>query len=97
MTLKSQFNASYNASLVSPGVLRVESDGFYYSYDFNARLLVVRTSYTREAGPSVTPFSQLDRDSLITMRDKLVELGGKPPELPAEANVMPGKTQRLNP
>ncbi len=97
MSLTSQFNSSYNASLISPGVLRVASDDYYYSYDFNARLLIVRSNYTREAGPSVTPFSQLDRDSLITMRDKLVELGGKPPELPAEANVMPGKTQRLNP
>ena len=97
MSLTSQFNSSYNASLISPGVLRVASDDYYYSYDFNARLLIVRSNYTREAGPSVTPFSQLDRDSLITMRDKLVELGGKPPELPLEPSVMPGKTQRLNP
>ncbi len=97
MSLKSQFNGSYNASMVSPGVLRVASDDYYYSYDFNARILVVRSNYTREAGPSVTPFAQLDRDSLITMRDKLVELGGTPPELPPEPNALPGKTPRLNP
>ncbi len=97
MSLTSQFNSNYNASLVSPGVLRVASDDYYYSYDFNARILIVRTNYTREAGPSVTPFSQLDRDSLITMRDKLVELGGKPPELAPEPATMPGKPARLNP
>ncbi|MDF3025580.1 MAG: hypothetical protein K0R10_2941 [Alphaproteobacteria bacterium] len=97
MSLTSQFNSSYQPSMVSPGVLRVASDDYYYSYDFNARILIVRSNYTREAGPSVTPFSQLDRDSLIAARDKLVELGGRPPELPAEPNSLPGKPARLNP
>ncbi|HYD17895.1 MAG TPA: hypothetical protein VEF76_05410 [Patescibacteria group bacterium] len=97
MSLKAEFNGSYNASKVSAGVLRVTSDDYTYSYDFNARILVVRTNYTREAGPHVVPFSQLDRDSLIQFRDKLVELGGNPPDLPSEASVLPGKTPRLAP
>ena len=97
MSLTSQFNSSYQASLVSPGVLRVASDDYYYSYDFNARILIVRTNYTRDAGPSVTPFSQLDRDMLITMRDKLVELGGKPPDLAPEAPALNKPVRGLNP
>lgn len=58
----------------------------YAAYDFLARVLTVQT-YKDEGGISVVPFSQLDRESLTFMRDKLIELNGKPPALPKEEEM----------
>lgn len=52
----------------------------YYAFDFLARLLTTRTG-SSDGGAHVIPFSQLDPDSLATLRERLVELGGKPPKL----------------
>ena len=46
-------------------------------YDFLSRLLLTSNSN----GVNTTPFSQLDPEVLEFMRDKLIELGGKPPAL----------------
>ena len=62
-------------------------DGFHY-YNFVMRALVSSTS-NNEGGVTITPFSQLDRESLGFMRDKLIELGGTPPALPAEKEELP--------
>jgi hypothetical protein len=59
-------------------------------YDFLTRQMVMIGSYSvasngrRGAAPLGTiPFSQIDREVLECMRDKLIELGGNPPELPS--------------
>ena len=44
-----------------------------------------------------TPFSELDRDVLVAARDTLIELGGKPPQLPPEAGTLNKPTRGLNP
>ena len=62
--------------------LRLYIDGTYHYYNFVMRALLSRTGGS-DSGVTVTPFSQLDRESLEFMRDKLIELGGKPPALPA--------------
>lgn len=91
MSLSSIFNEEYRADMVNSNVLAVRYDvGGYtslYAFDFAARVLVTRTDGYGAAGAVVTPFSQLDHDMLIEFRDKLVELGGKPPPLSAASPV----------
>lgn len=53
----------------------------YTTYDFAARVMYARTG-SSDGGLSVTPFDQLDRESITFFHDKLVELGGKPAPLP---------------
>jgi hypothetical protein len=91
MSLKDQFNSNYSAKMDNEYVLslyyRAHSGGTYISFDFMTRTMVTRNGYN-DAGLVVTPFSQLDRDMLINMRDTLLEMGGKPPELaPEEPSV----------
>jgi hypothetical protein len=43
-----------------------------------------------------TPFSQMDREVLVLMRDKLIELGGQPPELPPEAPATQAPARKFN-
>jgi hypothetical protein len=52
------------------------------TYDFLGRTLITQNGSSRSS-PQVTPFSQLDRESLEFMHAQLVKLGGKPPALPA--------------
>jgi len=66
-----------NAKRVSNAVLKLESTWQSFNYDF-----VLRIMYGNYG--AVTPFSQLDHDVLIEARDKLIALGGKPPELSPE-------------
>ena len=88
MKLSDDFNKDYSASLNSNGALglRMSTGGGtnYMVYDFNLRFLTVRTG-SSEGGAVVVPFADLDPDSLEALRDKLIELGGNPPELSASA------------
>jgi hypothetical protein len=100
MPLTPRFNEQYKASKENDNVLCVsyQARGMtsYMLYDFMARVMIVRTG-SSEGGGHVTPFSQLDRESLVEMREKLIELGGNPPELPAEkpATGKPGNGLNL--
>lgn len=101
MPIKSAFNEQYNAVMANDYVLDVSFNSsnlsyIYQTFDFMSRTLVTGRS-SSSAGFNVTPFSQLDRDMLITMRDKLVELGGNPPELPTEAATLNKPARGLNP
>ena len=87
MSLKDQFNGKYTAQKDNDYVLGLYYKGrggdTYIAVDFMTRTMVTRTGYG-DGGVAVIPFSQLDRDMLIGMRDTLIELEGRPPELPAE-------------
>ena len=96
--MKADFNnARYTVTKETDAVLSVRYDAGGTSntliYDFNARILLARASY---GGLSVTPFSQLDRESLIEMRDKLIELKGNPPELPPEENFIKAQPKKFS-
>lgn len=101
MSLKLEFNNNYTAKKENDFVLSVSYvvGGYRHimSYDFQARVMVMRTDSHGDGGAVLTPFSQLDRETLVEMRDKLVALKGNPPELPAESPVNPGVQRRLNP
>ncbi|MBI1215307.1 MAG: hypothetical protein GC185_05740 [Alphaproteobacteria bacterium] len=60
---------------------------FVSLYDFEFRTMTAISNYGNSAREqaSVIPFSQLDEDVLERMRDKLVELGGKPAPLRGES------------
>lgn len=95
MTLKDAFNSSnYEFSRMNSTSLRVRSasTGINYFYDFGLRIVSARYN----EGLSIQPFSAIDRDTLIELRDKLVELGGKPPELPREDKPAPQAKRGLN-
>ena len=85
MPLTPRFNAQYSATKENDNVLCVsyQTRGCtnYLVYDFMARVMIARTG-SSDGGSHVTPFSQLDRETLVEMRDKLIELKGNPPELP---------------
>lgn len=89
MTLKDAFNSSDTYEFYKSGdaALRVRSRGGVteFRYDFGLRLLTVQYG----EAISTQPFSALDRETLIELRDKLVEMGGKPPELPPENRPAP--------
>lgn len=97
MPLKAVFNEDYTATKDADAVLSVRYNAGGYGnsliYDFNARVMLSRAS---NGGVSVTPFSQLDRETLIEMRDKLVELKGNPPELPPEAPAAQPAAKKFN-
>jgi hypothetical protein len=97
MSLSDDFNSAYSPQKIGNNVLRIELDYVKFFYDFQQRLLMTAYRYNDAGGTTVTPFSQLDRETLIDMRDKLVELGGKPRELPPEAPVMNKQPRGLNP
>lgn len=61
-------------------MLMVHNGRYYYFYDFTLRVMTTAVHH----GGNSTPFSQLDRDVLVEAREKLIALGGNPPELPAE-------------
>lgn len=92
MTLKEAFNG-YSFSRENDTVLAVSNGKASYYYDFGQRLM---TTWVYHGGGS-TPFAQLDREVLVAMRDKLVELGGHPPELPEEKPSNPGNNRKLSP
>ncbi|MBI1214716.1 MAG: hypothetical protein GC185_02730 [Alphaproteobacteria bacterium] len=92
MALSEKFNTEYRVEKNGEGALSLRFGDFagsnYLTYDFNLRLLFARTGAS-ESGLTVTPFSQLDRESLEDMREKLIELGGHPPELPIDKRATP--------
>ncbi len=101
MDVKSAFNEQYKAAMASDYVLDVtfysgNHSTIYHTFDFMTRTMITGRGMN-SATFTLTPFAQLDRDMLITMRDKLVELGGKPPELPAEAQTLNKPLRGLNP
>ena len=65
------------------------------SRTFAARMIVTIYSGYEKGGVATMPFAQADREVLIAMRDKLVELKGDPPELPPEAPAIPGPAGKL--
>ena len=101
MDLSNAFNNSlYTATDRTPYVLdlyiETRAGSMYNSFDFLTRSMYTRTG-SSEGGVTVTPFSQLDREVLVAMRDKLVELGGTPPELSPEAPTLNKPVRGLNP
>ncbi|MBL8712062.1 MAG: hypothetical protein JNM12_04115 [Alphaproteobacteria bacterium] len=101
MDVKAAFNEQYKATMANAYVLDTTFYSptlghIYQTFDFMARTLISGRS-SSSAGFTVTPFSQLDRDVLITMRDKLVELGGSPPDLAPEAPALNKPVRGLNP
>lgn len=103
MGLEADFNtAGYKTYKINDYVLGIsypyaaagESNyNTFHSYDFLARVLTSRSG-SSEGGTAVTPFSQLDPDSLEAMRQRLIALGGKPPELMSDN---PGKQPKSGP
>ncbi len=93
MQLSDEFNGNYSTWPLASGVLEVRTvtagGSIYLVYDFNARVMSARGSLGN-GGFSVTPFSQLDADSLHYMRERLVKQGGSPPALPRETPQSPG-------
>jgi len=101
MDLSTAFNnTKYEANNRNPFVLdlyyETRAGSIYNSFDFLTRTMVSRTG-SSEGGITVTPFGQLDREVLVAMRDKLVELGGHPPELASEAPTLNKPQRGLNP
>lgn len=101
MGLTAVFNSNdYTVKKETNAVLSVSYDAGGYTnvliYDFIGRIMIARTSGHGDGGISVTPFSQLDRDTLIEMRDRLVALKGDPPDLPPEAPATPAPHNKFN-
>lgn len=69
----------------------------YTAYDFAARAMYARTG-SSDGGLNVTPFDQLDRESVAFFHRKLQDLGGNPPPLPWEPqkHAKPGTGKQLN-
>lgn len=89
--LKSAFNG-YQCDKISDTVLRVHNSRHYYFYDFTLRVM---TTAVHHGGNSL-PFALVDRDVLVEARDKLIELGGNPPELPPELPPAPKSGGKFN-
>ncbi len=91
LSLKDAFQ-HVNSVLENAVTLRIYNAGIYSYYDFAQR------QRTINAAPFiVTRFADLDHDVLTAARDKLVELGGQPPQLAAEANTLNKPVKGLNP
>lgn len=92
MSLSDAFNDDdFDVNRENDSVLSVSQGNFTHYYDFLNRM--VMTVYDGST-LTTTPFSQVDRETLIAMRDKLAELDGKPPELPPEAPATATPQQR---
>ncbi|MCC7037131.1 MAG: hypothetical protein IT560_07460 [Alphaproteobacteria bacterium] len=97
MALSDEFNSTYSPRKIGDNVLRIEYDYVKFYYDFQQRVMATAYRYNDSGGTTLTPFSQLDRDTLVEMRDTLVELGGKPKELPPEGPTLNKPARGLNP
>lgn len=96
MSLKDSFNSkNYNFSKTHDAALELTSPGnsIHYHYDFTMRLMTARYGEAL----STQPFSALDRNMLIELREKLLEMGGHPPELPAEQPATPSGPRKFQP
>lgn len=97
--MKEQFNNHYVARKENDYVLSVyygaQGGSTYIAFDFMTRTMVTRNG-SSDGGLCVTPFSQLDRDMLINMRDTLLELKGNPPELPPEEGFIKASPKKFS-
>ena len=77
--------------------ISMRAGAIYTAYDFAARVMYARTG-SSDGGISVTPFDQLDRESLAFFHEKLAELGGKPAPLPwtTQKPDKPGSGKQLS-
>lgn len=100
MGLSDSFNSIYTIRKDTPAVLSVQYEAGGYDnvliYDFIGRVMIARTRGHGDGGLCVTPFAQLDRETLVEMRDKLIELKGNPPELPPEAPSTSAAVKKFN-
>ncbi|HYD18492.1 MAG TPA: hypothetical protein VEF76_08445 [Patescibacteria group bacterium] len=93
-SIKDSFN-DMSLSKQRSAVLAVSNGVTTVFYDFAQRLVM---NTTTGGYYNLTPFSQFDRETLVALRDRLVDLGGNPPELPAEpATALPRQARGLNP
>jgi hypothetical protein len=91
-SLTDAFN-SCQASMISPTVLQVSSGYHHYYYDFAQRIMTAAIHH----GGGSTPFAQLDREVLTAARDRLIGLGGNPPELAdSDPGLPPAPARKLN-
>ncbi len=98
MSLSEDFNSTHQPSMVNSQVLRIGYSYQTYFYDFQQRIMTTIYAYgSGMGGVNTTPFSQLDRDVLVDMRDKLVSMGGKPKELAPEGPTLNKPVRGLNP
>ena len=88
-SLSDSFNNDHTAEKMTDSVLVVNNGVNNYYYDFVQR-------FVSSSRGDTTPFSQLDREVVIMMRDKLVALGGAPPELPPEAPSTQAASRKFN-
>lgn len=91
LTLKDAFS-HVNSIMENAVTLRVYNASIYSYYDFAQRQRTVHTTPTL-----VTPFADMEREVLVAARDKLVELGGQPPQLAPEPNTLNKPVKGLNP
>jgi hypothetical protein len=91
-SLTDAFNTMH-PQLKSSAVLGLYNGTTWIYYDFAQRIRLTPV----EGGHNTTSFAELDRDVLVAARDKLVELGGKPPQLPPEAGTLNKPARGLNP
>jgi hypothetical protein len=96
MSLSDDFNRNYDPRKENDSVLRISYASLMHYYDFSARMVTTIYSGYNQGGVAVTPFSQIDRDTLIAMRDKLVDLKGTPPELPPDDSVLKAPAKKFN-
>ncbi len=103
MSLAEDFNDNNYGRKVNDFVLSVSynispssSLSTYFQYDFMARIMTTRTNGS-DGGIAVTPFSQLDSESLELLRNRLIDLGGKPPSLSPTLDKGLRKPGGLNP
>jgi len=96
LSLSQEFNQTHSPEKVNDQVLKVNVENISFLYDFRQRLVTATYRYGNDKWAQVTPFSQLDREVLVDMRDALVHMGGKPKELPAEAPSLPRPQKGLN-
>ncbi len=96
-SLKNSFNGNHTTSKYGDSVLLATSGKINHFYDFTARVLLTRADWGTDYNITTTPFSQLDRDTLVAARDRLVELGGTPPALLPEPNTLNKPVRGLNP
>lgn len=92
---------NYEMKKSSDQVLTVSISAFpgtiYTIYDFAARAMYARSG-SSDGGVTVTPFDQLDRESLGFFHQKLKDLGGNPAPLAWETqkHVKPATGKQLS-
>jgi hypothetical protein len=96
MSLTDDFNRCYSPYKENDSVLRINYASVMHYYDFSARVVVTIYDGYNKGGVAVAQFSEVDRETLIAMRDKLIELKGNPPELPPEDSVLKTPARKFN-